>query len=611
MFNTTEGTCARRSASRDDRLVRPLGALPRRRALVPRHFNRHPLIGMASSWTCAASFLAPAASGARGSSATRFAASGGVAGARPSRVALARRAMASRPFSSVATRCAQPSSEADAPASPEATSSSKRTIDALSALLGEDDAEEEERRREEEADRARAELADRVEAEKLARGERLQAFRRVSTSALRQQQLQMLFLDMPIFPEFVRDRFLDEPAPPSAAGAPALEDLPECEWFDVELPSDSDLTKVTRRAAAPDADAPPSSLFFEDLTPEYVAYEGERLPGEFSIPVVPYPYACVPGSLARLNLFEPRWLTLFAKLVKPPDAPPGSPLVLEGTRGRNRIDLSRNEMVRAYESGDDRDYDIVPGAGRMDETPFEGTGAFGALYRRSDGKVAGVGVAMNIVATDVVVDGKLLSVYAEGGRRFRVLRVRQVNPYLVVDAVPIEDEREIEIEREGDVDKRLDGNAVEEGSANASDADETSPAAPRGAASALARTVKRLIAADPYYSDAVGLGEAWTDAGLRANVESMSDFEVANATLYAKPELALRAIASVDPEQRRRAIEGSVRGMEAALAAGITPRRARLLNAAAAFGALFTLGFCLAYARDFVEAHFGNAGAGF
>ena len=84
--------------------------------------------------------------------------------------------MPSRPFSSVATRCAQPSSEADAPASPEATSSSKRTIDALSALLGEDDAEEEERRREEEADRARAELADRVEAEKLARGERLQAF---------------------------------------------------------------------------------------------------------------------------------------------------------------------------------------------------------------------------------------------------------------------------------------------------------------------------------------------------------------------------------------------------------------------------------------------------
>jgi hypothetical protein len=589
--------------------------LARATSLVPCHFNRHPLTGMASSWTCAASFLAPAASGARGSSATRFAASGGAAGERPSRVALARRArMPSRPFASVVTRCAQPSSEADAPASPEATSSSKRTIDALSALLGEDDAEEEERRREEEADRARAELADRVEAEKLARGERLQAFRRVSTSALRQQQLQMLFLDMPIFPEFVRDRFLDEPALPSAAGAPALEDLPECEWFDVELPSDSDLTEVMRRAAPPDADAPPSSLFFEDLTPEYVAYEGERLPGEFSIPVVPYPYACVPGSLARLNLFEPRWLTLFAKLVKPPDAPPGSPLVLEGTRGRNRIDLSRNEMVRAYESGDDRDYDIVPGAGRMDEIPFEGTGAFGALYRRSDGKVAGVGVAMNIVATDVVVDGKLFSVYAEGGRRFRVLRVRQVNPYLVVDAVPIEDEREIDIEREGD-DKRLDGNVVEECSAtsaaNASDADETSPAAPRGAASALARTVKRLIAADPYYSDAVGLGEAWTDAGLRANVESMSDFEVANATLYAKPELALRAIASVDPEQRRRAIEGSVRGMEAALAAGITPRRARLLNAAAAFGALFTLGFCLAYVRDFIEAHFGNAGAGF
>jgi len=39
-----------------------------------------------------------------------------------------------------------------------------------------------------------------------------------------------------------------------------------------------------------------------------------------------------------------------------------------------------------------------------------------------------------------VVDARLLSVYARGEQRFKVLRVRQVNPYLVVDAVPLADE---------------------------------------------------------------------------------------------------------------------------------------------------------------------------
>jgi hypothetical protein len=41
--------------------------------------------------------------------------------------------------------------------------------------------------------------------------------------------------------------------------------------------------------------------------------------------------------------------------------------------------------------------------------------------------------------------------------------------------------------------------------------------------------------------------------------------------------------------------------MEAALAAGITPRRARLLKSLLAFGALFGAGFALALGREFVE----------
>ena len=47
---------------------------------------------------------------------------------------------------------------------------------------------------------------------------------------------------------------------------------------------------------------------------------------------------------------------------------------------------------------------------------------------------------MRVEAHDVVVDGQLLSVYAKGTSRFRVLRVRQANPYIVVDAVPMKDD---------------------------------------------------------------------------------------------------------------------------------------------------------------------------
>ena len=46
----------------------------------------------------------------------------------------------------------------------------------------------------------------------------------------------------------------------------------------------------------------------------------ERLPGEFRIPIIPYGHVVVPGARVKMNLFEPRWLTLFSKLLKPEDA---------------------------------------------------------------------------------------------------------------------------------------------------------------------------------------------------------------------------------------------------------------------------------------------------
>ena len=50
----------------------------------------------------------------------------------------------------------------------------------------------------------------------------------------------------------------------------------------------------------------------------------------------------------------------------------------------------------------------------------------------------------------------------------------------------------------------------------------------------------------------------------------------------------------------------AVKGMEAALAAGITPRKSRLLRGLAAFGALFTVGFGLAYLRDAIDTAAGT-----
>ena len=521
--------------------------------------------------------------------------------------------------------------------------SAKQTIDALSALLGEEDEKEQERRREEEADLARAAAQSRLEAVKAAKSERLKVYLSASTATLRAQQLQMLFLDMPIVPPFMQGVLLgsDDSRTTSTssddASAPATYDGA---WFDATLPDDGSVDLVSSPV---DSKARTEALFGEDLTPAFLEYDGEKLPGEFSVPIVPYPYVCLPGSRARLNLFEPRWLTLFAKLlVRDGD---GNDLVLEGARDSNRIDLTRNPMVRAYEADDDGTYDIVPGKGRLDETPFVGAGAFGSLFRRADGKLAGVGTLMRVEAHDVVVDGQLLSVYAKGTSRFRVLRVRQANPYIVVDAVPMKDDAiedaigESAFDGENKSEARetaVANNIVAGAAAEAAEAasgkalasldavlgtkDEEEPtadksalddraASSRGAAPALesakglARVVERLIASDPYYSEAVGLDEAWRDTSLRRDVLEMSDFEVANAMLYATPELALAILACEDDAKRRALTETVASGMEAAVAAGLTPRKARLFKSLAAFASLFALGFGVACARDLVEAN--------
>ena len=490
---------------------------------------------------------------------------------------------------------------------------------------------------------ARAAAQSRLEAVKAAKSKRLKTYLSASTATLRAQQLQMLFLDMPIVPPFMQAFFLGNESDEEETRDVSAPEPYDGAWFDAAPPPDGGGVGATIESTQDDAAKSRTvDVFGEDLTPAFVEYVGEKLPGEFSVPIVPYPYVCLPGSRARLNLFEPRWLTLFAKLLREPrDA---KDLVLEGARDNNRIDLGRNPMVRAYEADDDGTYDIVPGKGRFDETPFVGTKAFGSLFRRADGKLAGIGTLMRVEAHDVVVDGQLLSVYAKGTSRFRVLRVRQANPYIVVDAVPIDAEvPRIEEEEEANLargEEALVANNIVAGASDAEapatnamasldavlgtkDEEEPSRDAPLAvdkevdadrdptpddapalkSAKGLARVVERLIKSDPYYSEAVGLEEAWRDTSLRRDVLAMTDFEVANAMLYATPELALALLACEDDAKRRALTTNVALGMEAAVAAGLTPRKARLFKSLGAFASLFLVGFGIACARDLLEAN--------
>ena len=140
----------------------------------------------------------------------------------------------------------------------------------------------------------------------------------------------MVFLDLPILPTPLHDFFLGSDAEAAKSEKSAtIADLPDVDWFDVTLPSDDSIlgAKTTEPSASKSAKSAPSDantkganedgsvrasvaslIGADDLTPAYLPDQspGEKLPGEFSIPIVPYPFVCLPGSRVRLNLFEPR-----------------------------------------------------------------------------------------------------------------------------------------------------------------------------------------------------------------------------------------------------------------------------------------------------------------
>ena len=240
--------------------------------------------------------------------------------------------------------------------------------------------------------------------------------------------------------------------------------------------------------------------------------------------------------------------------------------ILLGVYGRKKINLNGSRVIDAYESGD-RMFDIVPGYGRLPEDSFEQTNAFGAVYRGIDGRIAGVGTMMDICAHDVVVDGKLLAVVAKGQKRFKVLRVAQTEPYVIVDAVPIEDDA-----------------GADDAAAKKVDAVN---------AAGVMDVMTTLNKVDPYYMEAIGLTDFSKD-----DLKDMNEFDLANIMLYTHPTLALKLLAMTDATKRKDVVGAAAKGVLTSLNLGFTPRKSRLLFSFVNLGVLFGIGFVLLSLRQ-------------
>ena len=437
------------------------------------------------------------------------------------------------------------------------TTTVSQTLQSLDDLLGEDPKISAERRADErakeafEASEKKKQLKEKTKKMYEKRFERFELAVKRSTSV---QRLQAVFLEGFILPNVTKTKEEEEEAE-------------KIEFF--QLPSEiidprtGDRLKANAKAS--------SSKITESAV--------ERLPGEFQIPIIPYGHVVVPGARVKMNLFEPRWLTLFSKLLKPEDAEEDRRILTShqwgGTRDAKTIDFSKIEMMADYESGERR-FDIVPGANRYPEDNFVGTNAFGAVCGGTDGKIAGLGVKMEIEAHDVAVDGILLSVCARASaKRFKILRVVQTEPYIIVDAVPYDDDF-----------------------ANASMDEDVSEAE-----QCLLDSLAKLKTNDGYYYEAIGLPNDEDPSTGNISVKKLIEpefksFAFAEIFLYNKNDIALKILASKSPKERADMVTAIAKQMRAGMKFGLSPRNARVLRILTFLGSLFAIGSGLTLVRD-------------
>ena len=445
-----------------------------------------------------------------------------------------------------------------------------QTLQSLDDLLGEDPKIAEERQADERA-KAQYELQmekkERKEETKKMNKKRFEKFQFAVKQSTSIQRLQAVFLEGFLLPNVA-----------SSSSSSSREE--KMEFF--ELPSEiiDPRTGDRLKASAKASSSSSGSTGEEDATTTTITNSTvNRLPGEFQIPIIPYGHVVVPGARAKLNLFEPRWLTLFSKLLKPEDAEEDRTILTShewgGSRDAKTIDFSKVEMIADYESGERR-FDIVPGANRYPEDGFVGTNAFGAVYRGIDGKIAGLGVKMEIEAHDVAVDGILLSVCARASaNRFKILRVVQTEPYIIVDAVPYDDDF-----------------------ANASMDEDVSEAEQN-----LLDALETLKSNDNYYYEAVGLQYDEDPSTGKISVKKLIEPEFKSFTfseifLYNKDDVALQILASKSPKERAEIVTNIAKQMKAGMKFGLNPRNARVLRILTFWGSLFAIGSGLTLVRD-------------
>ena len=444
-----------------------------------------------------------------------------------------------------------------------------QTLQSLDDLLGEDPKIIEERKADERAQASYAlqqEKKERKEETKKMYKKRFEKFQFAVKQSTSIQRLQAVFLEGFLLP--------------NVASSSSSSREEKMEFF--ELPSEiiDPRTGDRLKASAKASSSSSGSTGEEDATTTTITNSTvNRLPGEFQIPIIPYGHVVVPGARAKLNLFEPRWLTLFSKLLKPEDAEEDRTILTShewgGSRDAKTIDFSKVEMIADYESGERR-FDIVPGANRYPEDGFVGTNAFGAVYRGIDGKIAGLGVKMEIEAHDVAVDGILLSVCARASaNRFKILRVVQTEPYIIVDAVPYDDDF-----------------------ANASMDEDVSEAEQN-----LLDALETLKSNDNYYYEAVGLQYDEDPSTGKISVKKLIEPEFKSFTfseifLYNKDDVALQILASKSPKERAEIVTNIAKQMKAGMKFGLNPRNARVLRILTFWGSLFAIGSGLTLVRD-------------
>lgn len=318
-----------------------------------------------------------------------------------------------------------------------------------------------------------------------------------------------------------------------------------------------------------DADGTVSKKIDSNITD--VTETKARQENVMTLPVMAMPHPVAPGEVITLDLFEPRWITLFAKLIM---GDKNSSRLLKSASGWGDINLDTNgtalsNALKVYEMEESADAraklldeldnspagvflrfysQMYPGYGRFDESHFVGSRRFGICLKPigfdspigGQGQLAEVGTVAEIISTDVRKDvdnfAPVFQVVARGVERFRATQLRQEKPYHVVDAVPLVDVAEDAKEDEDQAIRKKVMNTV---------SNETQMLTP-----ILIDMVDTMMADIPPDDS----NPEKVNAGIQSELKSLSTLALGSLLLRSKAQAAQALLASTSAAQRRELI---------------------------------------------------------